>query len=289
MDGVETMKGRIIAIAIIAILIIAGLAYYTMAKDNTWVDPWPPGESAGGSWGERLIITYEDGHTEVVNDILNNNNPLTVSYNGGVVSQITYELNGKATQGGSDYNEVIVDFQGGALQDQLISSSGYVAAWDFDSNGVINSVDMATITAHYQETGAPGWIPQDLNYDGTVNYVDVSLFTTHVGATTGSGMLSQYYYTTKTGNNTIQIDNAWHSLYSATLRLSAYNNQPDASYVVQLKMTGGTPKYRGHSTAGSYYSNWVNVNYPTDRNIIITVGHGSLTFIFGTGVGSVPG
>ena len=284
------MKGKIIAVVIIAIVVIAGLAYIAMAKDSIWVDPWPPSASvSNGAWGEIITLTFADGHTEVLNNILSGNliPAMTVSYKGSVVTSITYTLQGKASQSGSDFNEVIVQMIGAKMRDSLISNSGYVTAWDFNSDGAINAADASLLSGHIGETGVPGWIVYDLNYDGIIDGLDVSTLMSHIGSTTGSGLISTYLYTNNPilDNRTVIIDSAWHSVFTNVMRIADYGMQSTGTYVVTMKMEmSGTPRYAGHSTTGGYYSDWTNVPFPPDRNIVITVGHGTLTFVFGTAI-----
>jgi hypothetical protein len=280
------MKGKIVAVFIIAIILIAGLLFIFMNKDNTWITDWTPsGEISGGSWGEQIILTYEDGSKETLNNILGNTGPLSVSYGGNVITAMAYVLNGKASQTGSDYNEVIVDFIGGKLSSNVISNVGYVTLWDFNSDGIINSVDISSVTGKIGQTGAPGWIKEDINYDGSISSLDTAILQTHYGAVTGGGLMATMTSAAKTGTNTIPLTGTWTQLYSADLDniISYANNQADGTYVFQLKMTSGTPRYRAHNTASDYYSDWISASYPWDRDIVVTVSHGTLTFIFGNG------
>ncbi|MBE3085793.1 MAG: hypothetical protein IMZ64_06205 [Bacteroidetes bacterium] len=280
------MKGKIIIAVIIALIaVIAGIVIFVNAtKDNTWTHDWSPGE-ATGAWGEQIILTYEDGSTETLNNILGNTGPLSISYGGQVITGMTYVLNGKASQSGSDYNEAIVDFTGGKLVVTVISNTGYVALWDFNSDGVINAVDTASITGKMGQTGAPGWIKEDINYDGAISTLDTNIFLPHVGATTGTGVVTYENGGTKTGTDTIPLTGTWTQLYSYQLSLVAYNLLlPDGTYVLQCRMTGGIPQYRAHSTVTNFYSDWISASYPWDKDIVITVSHGTLTFIFGTAI-----
>ena len=45
--------------------------------------------------------------------------------------------------------------------------------WDLNGDGVCNIGDVVVVGLHWDETGAPGWIPEDLNSDGVINIGDV--------------------------------------------------------------------------------------------------------------------
>jgi len=49
------------------------------------------------------------------------------------------------------------------------------AKGDVNRDGVIDDTDFALISAHWSESGAPGWIDEDINYDGMIDIFDYSL------------------------------------------------------------------------------------------------------------------
>jgi alpha-tubulin suppressor-like RCC1 family protein len=52
-------------------------------------------------------------------------------------------------------------------------------AWDVNGDHVGDIADIAQIGLHWQEAGAPGWIPEDANIDGIVDIGDVALVGSH--------------------------------------------------------------------------------------------------------------
>jgi hypothetical protein len=55
--------------------------------------------------------------------------------------------------------------------------------WDIDGNHVCNIVDLTLIGLHWDQTGPPGWIPEDINKDGVVDIVDLEIVAQHLGQT----------------------------------------------------------------------------------------------------------
>jgi len=53
------------------------------------------------------------------------------------------------------------------------------AAWDVNTDGVVNVLDMISISQHWGETGTPGWIRQDVNGDGVINVLDQTVIGQH--------------------------------------------------------------------------------------------------------------
>ena len=56
---------------------------------------------------------------------------------------------------------------------------GY-AAWDVNSDGAVNVLDIILISQHFGETGTPGWIREDVNNDGVINVLDTILVGQHL-------------------------------------------------------------------------------------------------------------
>jgi len=44
---------------------------------------------------------------------------------------------------------------------------------DLNSDGSVNVLDATQVGQHWDETGAPGWIPEDINEDGNINVLDI--------------------------------------------------------------------------------------------------------------------
>jgi hypothetical protein len=47
-----------------------------------------------------------------------------------------------------------------------------VNAYDVNGDGYANWYDLTLVAEHFEETGPPGWIPEDVNEDGRVNILD---------------------------------------------------------------------------------------------------------------------
>lgn len=47
-----------------------------------------------------------------------------------------------------------------------------VNAYDVNGDGYANWHDLTLVAEHFEETGRPGWIPEDVNDDGRVNILD---------------------------------------------------------------------------------------------------------------------
>lgn len=54
--------------------------------------------------------------------------------------------------------------------------------YDMNVDKTVNIQDILDVANHYGETGAPGWIKEDINKDGKVKVLDLVLVSTHWGA-----------------------------------------------------------------------------------------------------------
>jgi len=96
----------IIAIAIIAIVIIAGLVIYTQTGSS---NPYWETENEFGIWQEEIIINYKDGSSQSLKILMDNTNKFfqTVKYEGQEIDTIMNKV--RATAHSSDYGGVEVD------------------------------------------------------------------------------------------------------------------------------------------------------------------------------------
>ena len=46
-------------------------------------------------------------------------------------------------------------------------------------DGIINVLDMTSVSQHLGETGTAGWLPQDVNNDGVINSLDMIIIGQH--------------------------------------------------------------------------------------------------------------
>jgi hypothetical protein len=53
------------------------------------------------------------------------------------------------------------------------------ADWDLTGDGIIDIGDIAVVGMHWNETGTPGWIPEDLSPDGVIDIGDIAVIGMH--------------------------------------------------------------------------------------------------------------
>jgi hypothetical protein len=53
------------------------------------------------------------------------------------------------------------------------------SAWDTNTDGSVNVLDMISVSQHMGESGTSGWIKQDVNGDGTINVLDLVMIGQH--------------------------------------------------------------------------------------------------------------
>jgi hypothetical protein len=91
---------------------------------------------------------------------------------GGVVSGTP------TTAGGPTSVTFQVNDSGGATATKSLSISVY-AAWDVNTDGAVNVLDLVLTGQHFGETGTPSWIREDVNGDGTISVLDSILVGQH--------------------------------------------------------------------------------------------------------------
>jgi hypothetical protein len=52
--------------------------------------------------------------------------------------------------------------------------------WDMNGDGMVDLLDITSVASHYGETGAAGWIIQDVVKDGKVNVLDIAVVASHM-------------------------------------------------------------------------------------------------------------
>jgi len=111
---------------VITILVIAALSVIVVTgAGDYWESPWDDSDddsddnnntssdSLTGSWGSEIKIEFDDGTSESLKQMIDDNTglfswmPLSVKYENKDVTSFTYTLNGKAT--GKGYTETIID------------------------------------------------------------------------------------------------------------------------------------------------------------------------------------
>jgi hypothetical protein len=52
-------------------------------------------------------------------------------------------------------------------------TASFMPVWELNDDHLCNISDVVKIGLRWEQTGSPGWIPEDLNNDGTINMSDV--------------------------------------------------------------------------------------------------------------------
>jgi len=87
----------IIAVFLILMLVI-GAFLITVNSDGTWDTDWETDGNMTGSWGEEIIVKYEDGTTDSLKILEENqNNILAVKYNDKEIVSASYRIYATAT------------------------------------------------------------------------------------------------------------------------------------------------------------------------------------------------
>jgi hypothetical protein len=134
----------------------------------------------GGGWtNETYMFT-----TENVTFTISNENPLNESINisktlanwSVVVNSSVEYLNYSIEIYPSSIYQIMVSENNVTNGTKIISLYEiYNASYDFNGDGQINQADTDILSSKIGQSGAPGWIPEDLNSDGHINALDISL------------------------------------------------------------------------------------------------------------------
>jgi len=121
---VVVVSGGIITILILVIVVI----FIAFPPDPI------PSPTSFGEWGQEIIVEFNDGSTESLNQILRF--PLAVRHSGKPVSTITYKLSGRTRNEGQKdveidisafYIDVLTKNSGGTVNTVKIESSGDIS------------------------------------------------------------------------------------------------------------------------------------------------------------------
>ncbi len=55
--------------------------------------------------------------------------------------------------------------------------------WDLNNDGDCNIFDLVLVSNHYNETGTPGWIREDVDNNGQIRVIDLVLVSEHYDET----------------------------------------------------------------------------------------------------------
>ena len=66
---------------------------------------------------------------------------------------------------------------------QQLSITVTCPRWDINDDGICNYLDLTLLGIYYDQTGTPGWIPEDINQDGVINYLDLTELGIYYGDT----------------------------------------------------------------------------------------------------------
>jgi hypothetical protein len=62
-------------------------------------------------------------------------------------------------------------------------TASFLPTWDLNGDHVCNIGDVVKVGLHWGETGAPGWIPEDVSPNGVINIGDVVVIGLYWGQT----------------------------------------------------------------------------------------------------------
>jgi hypothetical protein len=71
--------------------------------------------------------------------------------------------------------------------DQLVNTTDFYMYdlppnYEINNDGIISVIDLLLVSNHMQETGAPGWIREDVNNNGIVSLADINTVALHYGS-----------------------------------------------------------------------------------------------------------
>jgi hypothetical protein len=88
---------------------------------------------------------------------------------------ITRTFSGTPNQSGTYHNVHFEVTDGSTTDAEDITINVIATQPDVNGDGVVNILDIIGIVQHWNESDAPGWIPQDINNDGIINVLDIAL------------------------------------------------------------------------------------------------------------------
>jgi len=108
---------------------------------------------------------------------------------GNQVNDLTFEWSINDSSAGSidEEGQFIAAYNPGTYIDVIqVTAEGVTAfasitvisayeIWDLNQDGETNVLDLILVGQHMQESGEPGWIPEDINRDGSVNSLDTEM------------------------------------------------------------------------------------------------------------------
>jgi hypothetical protein len=97
------MKAKIIGAGIAAIIVVAAIV---VVFYETEASPYYETENQFGSWGEEILIEYEDGSTDSLKLLETSAPPGALTYGGKSINTVYYRLKAKAT--GTGYDEACI-------------------------------------------------------------------------------------------------------------------------------------------------------------------------------------
>ena len=121
---------------IIAILLISLFWFISISDRGKYEENWGISDGSGwvtGTWGTELIVEYEDGSTENLNDPL----PFEISFGNKKVSSFKYVLSLKGTS--AEYDAIEVDMSSFEVLTDIKDQEGQ---WGTVSDNDIISLDM---------------------------------------------------------------------------------------------------------------------------------------------------
>lgn len=276
------MNKNILIVGIVAVVLLAIAGFFLLGSSSGIIDDgWDDidDDTDGGTastYKTNLIINYKDGSQETLTAA----SPyLTVSFNDEPIDSVGVDIDIKLTGTGSA-TQGELELSTDMMYWEYNAPDGYVYPYDFDNDGDIDQDDADIIASHYGETGAPGWIVQDINYDGVIDSFDTSGFIGHVGSTSSDNPLDSGYTTSTIYNTnpTYPADGAWHDLFYKEISVSDLDSYDNGVYVIVLHIltTGGSTdydefRYRALDSSSSAIGDWQTASMPPPRAIRVSV------------------
>ena len=132
------MKATVIAgvAIIIAIILISMFWFISISDRGKYEENWGFSDGSGwvtGTWGTELIVEYEDGTSENLNDPL----PFEISFGNKKVSNFKYIISSKGTS--AEYDAIEVDMSSFEVSTDIKDQEGQ---WGTVSDNDIISLDM---------------------------------------------------------------------------------------------------------------------------------------------------
>ncbi|GAH00601.1 unnamed protein product [marine sediment metagenome] len=164
------------AIVVVAIIIVAAFFVMTGGPTEYWET-----EVEFGTWGQEIILEYEDGTTQSLKILYDNvDSPLSVWHGGQKVTSIMYKIKEKATSVGYDW--IKFDLAGFTVTARTKQGSTVVNTYTRTHSGSVNpnyAIDgnwhgiwefSNKIGGYFPSSLSPGTYTLQFSHSGTIKY-----------------------------------------------------------------------------------------------------------------------